>query len=145
MGQIWLVLQFVLCELTPVLLLDSHAEQPKRLSGCNATLLFELQREILGNFLLICSQISTFLVSTGVLSSHLVIYFPEALLSITYPDWDSISNTSKDCRFSGILWIFIYENSRVNHCAGSSISTDKFLCFIFCFVFYTEKRFSGTL
>lgn len=67
--------QFALCELTPILLLEPHAEQPKRLSGCNATLLFELQREILGKFLLISSQISTFLVSTGVLSSHLVIYF----------------------------------------------------------------------
>lgn len=135
MCQVWLVLQFVLCEPSPVLLLDSHAEQPKRLPGCNATLLFELQRVILGKFLLISSQISTFLISTGVLSSHLVIYFPASLLSISYPDWDSISNTSKDCRFSGFLWIFIHMKTWVCIIVRGQVYP-QISFYAFCFVLF---------
>lgn len=139
--------QFVLCELTPVLLLEPHAEQPKRLSGCNATLLFQLQREILGkipinqlpNQHFPCFYWCAFLSSCN-------LFFLQPNCQITFPDWDSISNTSKDCRFSGFLWIFyLYENSSMPYCAGSSISTDKFLGFIFCFILYIEQRFSGTL
>lgn len=152
MCQVWLVLQFVLCELTPVLLLEAHAEQPKRLSGCNATLLFELQREIVGKFLLISSQISTSLVSTGVLSSHVVNYFLASLLSISYPHWDSISNTSKNCTFSDFLWSLLFENCMKNFhilyekyerallCRIKYIHRKAFmLFFLFCFLHWAKS------
>lgn len=96
-----------------ILLLDSYLVTVKVTFRCTAMLVFKLQREILGRFLLNKLQISlfVFVFSTGVLSHHVVIYFPLSSWWITHPHWNDISNTSKTVWIYAFLWlllIFIY-------------------------------------